>query len=658
MEPKQITLTKKTAFIYGLVVLFFLFFQNYVVAQNNIESWSLPIDETTQWISVDKQTHTVFYYNGSAIKAYDYQSKSHSWEVDAHDFEGAKYEYDEKNPYLILSDEKFMSFSDKQKKLAIIDRMAGELVFDSHDSQVFDESQVHFSLEHNYALLMKKEKIKRDKKKGIEKQINQYLSLIRIGEQKALWTIQIPNEEAYGGLPNFLNSTYDFDYGPVGNEEVIAFSYGKYLYAINVADGSVKWKRDLKELDIKFLRKAPSTHQNQGFLVGHKLNDDRHYSLNFISFETGEPLWDKPFDLGSFYNIAYGPEWILVKSSYGFNYVNYNGELRWKEYIKPEGVIHKVYQQQNGYLITVKKDDQYYFNWYDLNQEPAFDHLMPLQNSYLREGVNLDGYIVLVTARNINTYDTQLARQIASIPLSYYHKFSINRKNKSVVFTDDGVTGYILKNRSETEEMIAPKKFFTERKDTIHRIETWPNKNVFLSDNEMVQFDDNGNPLGRIYYKQPSDWLAKGLIISAVVLGTIYAEEIYMANISAYNEGLIDSETFQNNLDMMGRDDLGRVQKIGVGGFTAKLTAGVIDGVTTEKPYNPFERVRRLWFYRDKLENGQWGLRVVDLVNAEEVEDIAFGKKKDFEYQIDELGGILMNISDEQMEFYDLAAFN
>jgi len=623
-------------------------------AQSELESWSLPIEENTKWISVDKQTHTVFYYTGEAVKSYDYVKKDYDWEVDVHDFKGAKYTYDEKDPYLILSQEKAFSFNDKMKKVAIIDRMNGELLFNSHNSAVFDESQVHFSLDHRYALLLRIEKIKKDKKKGIEKKINKYLSLIKIGQQKSLWTVLLSNEEAYGGLPNFLNTTNDFKFGPVGNEEVVVFSYGKYLYAFNVADGSVRWKKPLEEEKIRFLRVTPSTHRDQGFMVGYEADENRDYSLNYIDFDKGEPIWEEPFDLGKYFSITYGPEWILVKSSYGFNYLNYDGELKWNDYIKTEGIIEKVYQQQNGYLITEKQGDDHFFNWYDTEQRPVFKTPLPLNSPVLKEGVNLDGYIILVTDTYINTYDVASGLQIANVYIPSQAEYSINRADKSVVFTDNGQTGYIIKHKDNNYKLLTEKRFFTEKKDSICRIESWHDTNVFVSDNEMVQFSNDGTLLNRVYYKQPTNWLAAGLVITAAVLGTVYADQIYASNMSARNQGLIDAETYQNNLDLMGRDKYGQVTRLGVGGASAQATADVIGLVSKDRPYNPFEQINRLWFYRDKLEDGKWGLRVIDLYKGEEIRQIPFGKNKDFDYKVDEIGEVLMNVSNEEIKFYKL----
>lgn len=457
-----------------------------VYSQNVDNSWTLSFDQKPKWTSVDLQTNTIFYYDGEKIGSYNYVDKQSDWNVPLKNYIGADYSYNLESPNLLITEPKKFTVHNKQKKAVVIERGSGKILFDTYQCNVFDESQIHFTKDHKYALLVRIEKIKKDKKKGIKKQINHHLSLVKLGDSKALWTVQLPKDDIRRG---FLSNDKDFTFGPVANDKVVVFSHGRDLMAYNIADGSMRWKQNLAENKIRHLSIADRSHQKEGFLLTYNGSDTENYSINFISFDDGKPLWDAPADLGRYYSISYGEKRMLTKTSEGFNFLRYDGTTKWVEPIKASANIEHVYQQDDGYLlITKKRENQfmpytYGINWVNTEQKMAFPKFMPINSETLRDGIHFDGYLVLVDNAFISTYDTKKGILITKIPLAYHQDFSINEKNKTVTYTDYH-TVYRLDPYETKSVKLVDRPKFKSKKDTIWRVEAFDDSYVMISNHE------------------------------------------------------------------------------------------------------------------------------------------------------------------------------
>lgn len=624
-------------------------------------SHTFNFDSPPKWTSVDLQTHTLFYYDGEKVSSYDYINKRKNWQVPLEKYARAEYSYDLQSPNLILTDEKNWSIHKKFNKAVVINRKTGNIVFNSYDCDVFDKSQVHFSKDHQYVLLVRIEKIKKDKKRGIPKQVNEYLSLVKLGNSQALWTVKLPNDSIpRTGVGSLFVENYDFKFGPVVNDEVAVFSYGHSLYAYSVSDGSILWKKNISNKTIRFVKLPGFAYQQKGFIVGYNPDENNQYGLDFLRFSDGTSLWEKPVNLGTYFSVSYGAEEMMVTSSEGFNYVSYEGQLKWPNSIRFRGEVKEVYQQNEGYLFIEKKapilgGESYGVNWLDNNRQLAFTSSMPIASTTLREGVNLDGYLILVTDEGIYTFNTDEGKFITKIPLHPAHSFAINTSNKSILFSDFKGAYKLEENRKEPVPIV-DRIAFNSRKDTVWRVENFDEHYSFISREEMLQYDLMGNEINRIHFKPPTEVgkkILRSLVtVGALVLGTHYQNEIREVNRMAYQDGLIDSKTYNSNAyNIYSFRGLGAAAAVQNTIYSLADKLGKEEADLQKKRY---ERLDRLWIHQDKLDEGGWGLRIVDTQSGEEIHQIRLGNNKNFTYVVDEEAGILISEKKGEILFFDL----
>lgn len=647
--------------IITLSCLLLIGFANLAHAQNN--EWSLPFDKKPKWTSVDFQTNTIFYYDGKKVNSFDYVDQKINWSIPLPSYAGANYSYSMSSPHLTLYEPKKYTMHNKYSKAVVVDRQSGEIQFNSFDCEEFDQSQVRISTDKDYVLLIRVEKIKKDKKKGIKKQINEYLSLVKLGSSESIWTVQLPKDGVpRTGLARKMRKEKDFKLWPLANNQVVIFSYGPSLYAYNIKDGSIRWQKNIKEDGIRFISKVQNDRSQEGFLMSTK-DKDGTFELNLYSFEKGEPLWTKPVDLGIWYNYKRGPASIMIRSSLGFNYVDYDGNLRWPEYVKTKWNIEKIYQQKDGYLLVMKHKAEdgsmtYGINWLDENQQLAFPKPQVINDHKFRKGINLDGYLVLITKDEIYTFDTQKGVAIAQVKMVPDAAFSIDEDSNNIIYTNYDTP--ILLEKDATTPQILNRPEFKSKKDSIWRVEAFQEGYTLVSKREAYKYDWQHQKMAHLYFKKPRQ-LGKKLAnfggnIAMIAIGYTFKDEIAEVNRAAYEEGLIDENTYFNNaLNMYGYGGLG----------AAAAVAGGVDDVKKEfsnsdkskkasETLATYNKMKRLWILKDKVDEGGWGLRVIDTKTCKEINQIKLGNKEKFDFLIDERTGILISQKKDGILFYDL----
>jgi len=625
--------------------------------------WSLPFDKKPNWTSVDLQTHTVFYYDKEKVTSFDYAGQKINWSIPLSNYTGASFNYSLSSPYLTLYEPKKFTMHDKFSKVVVVDRQSGEIQFNSYDSEMFDQSQVRISLDNEYALLVRVEKIKKNKKKGIKKQINEYLSLVKLGSSESLWTVQLPKDGiSRTGFARAIRKDKDFKLWPLGNNQAVIFSYGQTLYAYNIKDGSIRWQKNIKEDGIRFVNKVKNDRHQEGFLMSTK-EEDGTYELNLYSFDKGEPLWSKAIDLGTWYYYTTGPASIMIRGSLGFNYVDYDGKLLWQDYVKTKWNIEKIYQQKDCHLLVVKHKAEngsieYGINWLDENQQLAFSEPQVINDIKIREGINLDGYLVLITKDQIYTYDTQKGVPITQVKMVPYAEFSIDKSNKNIIYTN--YTTALKLDQGATTPQVLKRPRFKSTKDSIWRVEAFQEGYTLISKREAYQYDWQHQEMAHLYFKKPNN-LGKKLAkiagnVALITLGYRYKDEIAEINRIAYEEGLIDWNTYSNNaLNMYGYGGLGAAAALAGGVNDVKKEFSVSDKAKkASETMATYHKMKRLWVLKDKVDEGGWGLRVIDTKTCKEINQIKLGNNKKFDFLIDERTGILISQKKDGILFYDL----
>ena len=104
----------------------------------------------------------------------------------------------------------------------------------------------------------------------------------------------------------------------------------------------------------------------------------------------------------------------------------------------------------------------------------------------------------------------------------------------------------------------------------------------------------------------------------------------------------------------------------GYGGLgAAAAVAGGVDDVKKEfsnsdkskkasENLATYNKMKQLWILKDKVDEGGWGLRVIDTKTCKELNQIKLGNKEKFDFLIDERTGILISQKKDGILFYDL----
>lgn len=609
-------------------------------SQNPNNSWSLNFTEKPNWTSVDKRTNVIYYYDNSHLKAYDYVLNKDLWSISLPDYKGASFYYKDASPLLRINDTKALSVV--SNKSVVINRYTGDVVFESSKIKDFNDSKIFYTRDERYAVILNKEVIKKDKKNNIKRKVNWYLTLVKMNNSETLWTTILPETKL-----GFLGKNFEF--GFVCTDTTLFFNYDSNLLAYGLKDGELKWERNQKESNISMVRISSD---KKKFLSIYRL-DNSDFAMNFESIDTGKNVWDKPFELGRYYNIKFAPSQVIVKCANGFNYIGYDGSKHWPENISIKGKIEKVYAQGSDHLIISKLNDKYFANWISKDGSHAFENPVFLGNNRIIEGIKMDDYLLVIAPTSILTYDLKNKKRIALLPTKNNIIYAIDKENKSLIFKyGKKDTPVVLKYMAEKPEVLVKKIPYTRKKDTIMRIESFKGNYSFVSRHEVVKTDNVGNEISRLYFKPPSKALKTIASVGAIVLGTVFAEEAGKINREIYRAGLKDMDDFSNELTTLVYFNEFGSAELGMGVVAGSTVNDMLNKFEKEIKYNPYTEIKKLWFHRDKLSTGKWGLRVVNLENTEEKNQVEIVKDKNFSYQVDADSKIIISSTDKNIQFF------
>ncbi|KJD36699.1 hypothetical protein PW52_03390 [Tamlana sedimentorum] len=638
------------------LILFVFLTLNHLTSQELIKSHDFNLEENDFWYIKDKKLHTIYQYNGDTFKCFDYIKGQQAWEVSVPGFKEDEITLFNNHPYIKLTKSQFFSDEIVEKTIAI-NRITGKVIFDTSKIEDYKPSEIFYSRDNRYALILHTEKIKRDKKKGIEKKFIYNLSLIKMSNSEKLWTMLMPEPEKTDLFGLKLNSAKTLDFDPISNEEAIVFSFGKTLFSIDVITGNILWQKNFSDLNINKIYQPKGFNKNNHFIALNKY-EDKSYNMDFISFKTGEIDLEKRIKLGSYYNIKFNTNSIMVKSAKGLNYVNYDGTAKWEKWPKFEGKIESVFQQDNNHLIIEKIEDSYYANCINDIGEIQFQNPFKIYNKKLRDGFLFNDVLVAITDYNIITYDINHNRIKNIIPLAYYEPFKIDHQNKKVIYSQKkGKTVYSLDIVKETEQQLTEKNLFEKGKDTISRIEIFNDKYAFLSSNEMVQYNANGEKLKSVYFKPKSNIMKTIAPIAILALGTIFSDEVNKINQQLYKYGLKNTDDFYSDLEIQTYTHAYGIGDFGAGVIALGEAEKLFGNFNKNKPKtnreNPFDLINKLWFITDKIENVGTVIKIIDINLGDIVSYIPIGNK-DFSYSIDETAKTVILRTGNNYSFYSL----
>lgn len=623
------------------IVSFFLLFATvFGMSQNIEESWSLEFSEKPYWTSVDQRINVVYYYDNLNLKAYNYVLNKEIWSVSLPNYKGASFFYKDASPLLRINDTK--TFSVVSKKSVVLNRFTGKIVFEASKIKNFQDSKIFYTKDEKYATLLNKEVIKKDKKKNIKRQVNWYLTLIEMTNSKSLWTIKLP-EKKLGILGD------NFTFGLVCTGKTLFFTYDSNLLAYNVDDGQLNWEKSLKTNNIKTVRISTN---NKSFISIYS-KDNGGYAMNYSSIDTGNNLWNEPFELGNYYDVNFAPSQVLVKCANGFNYIDYNGGKYWEDNIPVKGKIVKVYAQGVNHLIINNVNGKYFANWINEDGTHAFKNPAYIGSNKIIEGIKMDDYLLVITPATILTYDLENKDVISRLPIKSNIIYSIDKQNKALVYKyGKQDTPLVLKYKAKKPEVLVKKIPFTKKKDSITRIESFKGQYSFVSRNEVVRTDSNGQETGRLFYKPPSKVLKTIASVGAIALGTIFAKEAGQINGELYRAGLKDVDDFSNELTTVVYFNEFGSAELGMGVVAGSTVNDMINKFEKETKYNPYSKIDKLWMHRDKLDDGGWGLRIINIENIKENHQFKIGKDKNFEYIVDADSQIIISSTDKDIQFF------
>ena len=612
-------------------------------------SWSVS-KKTEGWFLQDKLLHAVYQYDGSELSCYDYVKGEEVWRIALPGFKAEHITAFASKPFIKFEKDKLFSFPSGVAEAVAVSRRTGEILFSTENIPDYEPSEIVYSIDQGYVLHIVRERIKRDKEKGAKGKTLKHLSLYRMGNPDVLWTETLPDPETFKLFGKDIKKAKTIGFPPLSNGSVLTFSYAGALYGYDITNGSILWKHKVSDLNIRELRRAPS--DNEKVFVSVNKPKDGSLSMDLRDFSTGE-IVGQTIDLGWYYELTFKKDRILVNCGHGFNYLNYKGDWQWKNFVPTLGKILEIYEQDDGHLIIEQSNKKYFANWVRKDGTLAFDHSVTIKTPNIRDGRLIGDDLFVVTDSQILLFNINQAVAVAEVKLDSHEPFSIDPINKTIIYSKKGKQAFVLKSDGVEGVAFNEKRFFEKSKDTISRIHVANNRYSLISKNEMVQYDSNGTEVERIFYKPKSNILKVLVPIAALVAATIFSKEADKLNRVAYKSGLKNSQTQWDEWNFLVQMEYYGVGDLGRGLIAYDATRGLMDGLEREIPEDPYEFIDRLWMVRDKFDDGDWGLRIVDLEKGKEVAQFPIGPK-DFSYDIDVTGKILFAATEKEIKFFPL----
>jgi hypothetical protein len=195
---------------------------------------------------------------------------------------------------------------------------------------------------------------------------------------------------------------------------------------------------------------------------------------------------------------------------------------------------------------------------------------------------------------------------------------------------------------------------FKDEKEYVTAARPVPDGWVILSDRNYYRLNSQGEILEHQYHKPESSFdLMKTLwTLGGYAAGAAFPDKMMEINRALYSERLIDGdEAWSNATAAAAYGDIGSSM---VGGRMGSKAYESLYGNKEEK-IAASSFLSNKWILADKLDKGQYGLRVINVEDGKEQQRIWLSQKSEFGYSlVPKLKGILVLRGNNRLQFYGI----
>ncbi len=525
----------------------------------------------------------------------------------------------------------------------------GKVVIDSDWFKVAKLEDIFYDLK--FGVVFVKHKVRRDltpeeaagaRKGKIKRGIEEIkFSFFRFNEYEQR-TI-IPFEQ---GEKNFLSKGAEMLQAPIFSKDYLLAGIAGHLYCIDYGNGSIKWSKNMPDV-LNFYNLKP--YENT-FLTWERQEKKKSSYLNYYTLETGEPLWEGPYQLGTYFRLQFGVDTIYVANMLEFDFLNLRtGKNFYEKPLPLNDYVTDIKRNREGIILNLRpaKEGTISFNLLK-NNALLVENPPNLRGTELKFMDRTEKGYAYFTDLETGVFDTNgkiLFRKMLPLnePFLWQQDTDLNRL---LFYLNDNVVKAFNYANGSFDFKIKVK--FKGEDDFASRF--WKVKDGYLisAKRNLMLLDFEGNWRYMKYYKQPglSTGLKRALMnVGTFAAGSMMKDEVYELYADANSAGLIGNEDNWNDVE--------NVMLLGAGGgagaISSKYTNRLID---VRNRINESKSLSNYWIVEDKLEKKLFGLRVLDVLTGEEYKAIPIQSDKDIQYRVSASFGGILRFDGGKLLFY------
>ena len=597
--------------------------------------WRHDFGRSIEWSKLYKEHGLYFAYGQNELTLFDLQTREVIW---SQVFVGATSKYVEvEDDFPIVSiaglnSTKTLSNGKKpgnSNRFVLVSLFTGDIILDT-DTYDIDEIADSYLYYDAKCLLIK------GKHNGAR-----VLALGRLGEVGLQWRVPEPARLKKMTLRS------KFEFRPVLGNDHLVFVYADTLFGMDIKNGHVLWKEGAGTgmfaaaagkpvVDFIVSKPAFEDPQHDAFYMVEKLGPD--YSLKKYAMADKKGPIDGQVDLGTSYGIKSSGKDLFVRTRHTFNYLDpVTGMLKWNKSPDFAEEVHRVYPQEEGYLVWLNKKDAAgttvgeAVQWVNPDVSIRWQASCPIHGAELTLLRKIGDHLLYATDLEAGIINFSNGEALVRLPLTPPSVITIDevRRDLLVLEKNDLVR---LSSTTAKAERVVTKIAFSGDDEAPSRVRIVEGGYSISSDRNLWLVSYDGEVHYKKYIKEPgiSDKAKKtGLVLAATVAGAVFKDKLADLNIDAYNSGLLSMDNAMSNYTMMAV-----YGNAGSGAVAAGQMQRFLNGRTLKRKMTGAGVFDHLWLVSDKLSKNKFGLRVIDVNKGEQVHELWLDDEKNFTYHL------------------------
>lgn len=605
----------------------------FVCQAQDIPNWEFQFSNPIQWSLRDNKAKLFLVYGKQTLSGYDYQSQKLLWEMKISGLDQKDVSQIEGFPYIQFITENLF----KVKTYILINYLTGELLANTKALEDFKVIDIYPIYDANRLIL-----------KG-RKEKERVYAMLHFGDIQPIWVKELPVELKQ------ISFRTDFTLDPILVGDHLIYGFTDTLWAVKQRDGLIDWKMAYSDLHLHSIYQKPfffRTKDTSFYLVS---KEDGQVTLNAINPANKKPHWDGDLSISSNFKLTPQQEYLLYRDEHSFNHILYsNGSRIWDSPpIFTEKII-KIYQKEDGYLVLLQDAQGQYLNWVDNQGKKQFESSVGIKGGILRMAEHVDNQLIYLTEIEAGAIDLKNGQVLSNSPELFPNLLYTFHPERSAFAFGSGTAVWIYNYSANTFEILNSQIKFKDKEEYITAIRAIPNGWAVLSERNFYRLNEVGEILEHQFYKPESSFNFKKLVlvVGGLVAGAVFPDEMMEINRALHAEEIIDSDQAWNNT--MARAAYGDVGSGLVGSNFGGSAYEALYGNKEEK-IAASNFLNNKWILADKLQKGQFGLRIINTETGQEQKRIWLNSKSEFQYDLaPEMRGFFIIRNGNSLQFYTL----